>query len=224
LGVAIIILTIIIRFVLLPVFYKSAKDQTLIQKITPKIKELQKTHKDDKERQVKEIMAVYKEHKVNPFSGFILMIIQLPILIALYSVFWRGFSPEILSKLYSFVSAPDPVLHSFLGLFNLYEKNIVLVLIAAVAQYIQSKLLMSVVKNNKQSDKNKGEMSVAEKVSKQMVLIGPFLTFAILYSLPAAVSLYWLTTSVFSVIQQIVINKKINKQDGTDTGDIKTAN
>jgi len=66
LGVAIILLTIIVRVVLLPLFYKSAKDQTILQKIAPRIQELQKIHKEDKERQVKEIMAVYKEHRVNP--------------------------------------------------------------------------------------------------------------------------------------------------------------
>jgi len=96
LGVAIILVTLLIRFVLLPLFYKSAKDQTVIQKyVTPKIKELQQKHKDDKERQVKEMMAVYKEHKVSPFSGFLLIIIQLPILIALYRVFLMDFSKNL---------------------------------------------------------------------------------------------------------------------------------
>ena len=129
-GIAVIILTIVIRLVLLPIFYKSAKDQTIIQKITPRIKELQKIHKDDKEKQVSEIMKVYKEHKVNPFSGFLLLLIQLPILIALYRVFLKGFSSDVLSGLYSFVAVPQSIHTMFLGIIDLMSKNVWLVVLA----------------------------------------------------------------------------------------------
>ena len=210
LGLAIIILTILIRVILLPLFYKSAKDQTIIQKITPRIKELQQIHKDDKQKQVEEIMKVYKDHKVSPFSGFLLLLIQLPILIALYQVFLKGFGQEILLKLYSFVSAPTIIHTDFLGIINLNNKNIWLVVLAGALQYLQSKLMMSasVVKNNNNQSK---EADMVQKISKNMMIMGPLITVVILYSLPAAVALYWLTTSVFSVIQQVVINKKINK-------------
>jgi len=209
-GVAIIGLTLIIRFVLLPLFYKSAKDQTILQSIAPKIKEIQATHKDDKEKQVKEIMNVYKEHKVNPFSGFLLLFIQLPILIALYRVFLRGFSRDVvMSHLYSFVVMPEFVHTMFLGLVNLEKPNLILVLAAGLFQYLQSKLLLAVSKQKKSSSGG-GSMAMAEKMSRQMMLFTPIITVVILYSLPAAVALYWLTTSVFSVIQQIIINKKIH--------------
>jgi YidC/Oxa1 family membrane protein insertase len=207
LGVAVIVLTIVIRLVLLPLFYKSAKDQTIIQKITPRIKELQKIHKDNKEKQVAEIMKVYKEHKVNPLSGFLLLLIQLPILIALYRVFLKGFSSEVLSGLYSFVAIPSSVHTMFLGLVDLMSKNVWLVVAAGIFQYLQSKLLMSV---SKKSNPTAGkEADIAQKMAKNMMVMGPVLTIIILYPLPSVVALYWLTTSAFSVIQQIVINKKI---------------
>ncbi|KKS82538.1 MAG: Sporulation associated-membrane protein [Candidatus Wolfebacteria bacterium GW2011_GWC1_43_10] len=224
LGVAIILLTIIIRLILLPLFYKSAKDQTIIQKITPRIKEIQKNHKDNKEKQVREIMAVYKEHKVNPLSGFLLMLIQLPILIALYRVFWKGLSSDIFKLLYPFVGVPENISHSFLGLVDLNQKSLAIVIIAALAQYFQSKLLMSVGKKNSKSVGNEGAAAVAEKISRQMVFLGPVLTFVILYSLPSAVGIYWLTTSVFSVIQQIVINKRLGKRNERDTGNSPQVN
>jgi YidC/Oxa1 family membrane protein insertase len=210
-GVAIIILTIIIRLVLLPLFYKSAKDQTIIQKITPRIKELQKIHKDNKEKQVAEIMKVYKEHKVNPFSGFLLLLIQLPILIALYRVFLKGFSKEVLAGLYSFVAVPTSIHTMFLGLIDLTVKNIWLVVAAGAFQYLQSKLLMNV---SKKTDAGPGKgADIAQKMAKNMMVMGPLLTVVILYPLPSVVALYWLTTSVFSVIQQIVINKKIAEDE-----------
>ena len=224
LGVAIILLTIIIRLILLPLFYKSAKDQTIIQKITPRIKEIQKNHKDNKEKQVREIMAVYKEHKVNPLSGFLLMLIQLPILIALYRVFWKGLSSDIFKLLYPFVGVPENISHSFLGLVDLNQKSLAIVIIAALAQYFQSKLLMSVGKKNSKSVGNEGAAAVAEKISRQMGFLGPVLTFVILYSLPSAVGIYWLTTSVFSVIQQIVINKRLGKRNERDTGNSPQVN
>jgi YidC/Oxa1 family membrane protein insertase len=209
-GIAVIILTVVIRLVLLPIFYKSAKDQTIIQKITPRIKELQKIHKDDKEKQVSEIMKVYKEHKVNPFSGFLLLLIQLPILIALYRVFLKGFSNDVLSGLYSFVAAPQSIHTMFLGIIDLMSKNVWLVVIAGIFQYLQSKLLMNMAKNPASQGK---ETDIAQKISKNMMIMGPLLTVVILYPLPSVVALYWLTTSAFSVIQQVVINKKIIKNE-----------
>ena len=206
LGVAIVLLTIIVRLVLLPLFYKSAKDQTILQKIAPRIQELQKIHKEDKERQVKEIMAVYKEHRVNPFSGFLFIIIQLPILFALYGVFLRGLKSVDASLLYSFVHLPPAINYHFLGLFDLSSRSLVLVVIAAVLQYLQSFFLLRASGKSRKKDH---EPSMVERMGKQMMYMGPLFSLMILWPLPSAVALYWLTTSAFSVIQQIVINKKI---------------
>jgi YidC/Oxa1 family membrane protein insertase len=206
LGVAIVLLTLIVRFVLLPLFYKSAKDQTILQKIAPRIQELQKIHKEDKERQVKEIMAVYKEHRVNPFSGFLFIIIQLPILIALYGVFLRGLKNVDVSLLYSFVHLPASINYHFIGLFDLSSRSVVLVVLAAVFQYLQSYFLL---KAAGRSGKRGSELSMAERMGRQMMYMGPLLSVVILWSLPSAVALYWLTTSAFSTVQQIIINRKI---------------
>ncbi len=214
LGIAIIILTLIIRLVLLPLFYKSTKDQTIIQKyVTPKIKTIQEKYKDNKEQQVKEMMAVYKEHKVSPFSGFLLLLVQLPILFALYRVFMRDFSSDLSEHLYSFVAAPEIIHTTFLGIIELSNSNIWLVLLAAVFQYLQSRLLFNINKKDKKGGSD-GSMGIAEKVGKNMVVLGPILTIIILSQMPSAVALYWMTTSVFSVGQQIVINKRL-KNNGT---------
>ena len=217
-GVAIVVVTIFIRLVLLPLFYKSAKDQTIIQKIAPRIKEIQQTHKNDKERQVKEMMAVYKEHKVNPFSSFLLLFIQLPILFALYRVFLGGFSDAILKELYPFVAAPAHINFSFLGIIPLDQKNIVLVILAALFQYAQSALLLRVSKKARETSPAtppaKGDMAaMTEKLSRRMMLFTPVLTAVILLPLPSAVALYWLTTSAFSTVQQVIINKRIREHD-----------
>lgn len=192
LGVAVIVLTIIVRVVLFPIFYKGAKDQAIMMKIAPKLKELQTKHKDDKELLVRETMALYKDHKVNPFSQFLLLFIQFPILIALFKIFSVGIKT---------ISDLNPY---FFGIINLTEKNFVLVLLAAAFQFYQSKLMIP--KTNKKAS----ELSAAEKMNKQMMYIGPVMTLLIFSSLPSVISLYWLTFSIISVIQQIVINKRLN--------------
>lgn len=203
LGIAIIILTIIIRVILLPLFYKSAKDQAILARLAPKIKEIQESHKDNKQTQALALMQLYKEHKVNPFSGFLLLLVQLPIIIALYQVFLKGINPDLFSNLYSFVSAPQYVNHNFLNLIDLSQKSFVIVGLAAIAQYIQGRL--SLPKNNN----DKKNLSPMEAMTKQMVFIGPIMTVLFLSYLPAAIGVYWLTTSIFSVIQQIIINKEL---------------
>jgi YidC/Oxa1 family membrane protein insertase len=218
LGIAIILLTILVRLILLPIFYKSAKDQTIIQKIAPQIREIQKKHKDDKEKQVAEMMAIYKEHQINPFSSFLLIFLQLPIMWALYRVFTRGFNSEVLSHLYSFVAAPAQIHYSFLGLLQLDQRNLALVVAAAIFQFLQSYLLMRINKKAQTLPPKDDPTYMAQKLSQSMLLFTPVLTAVILLSLPSAVALYWMTTSAFSVIQQIIINKKIQNNEQRSQG------
>lgn len=200
-GLAIIFLTIFIRVILLPLFYKSAKDQAVLQRIQPAIQEIRHNHKDNREKQAQAIMELYKKHKANPFSGFLLLLVQLPLLIALYQVFLNGFEPAIFDRLYDFISRPAQLSHGFLGLINLQERSILIVGLAALAQYFQGRLTMP------KPAKDKGPLPPEQRLGRQMVFLGPFLTVAILSTLPAAVGLYWLVTSVFSIGQQIYFNK-----------------
>jgi YidC/Oxa1 family membrane protein insertase len=101
---------------------------------------------------------------------------------------------------------PGHINSTFLGLINLSNKNIILVVLAAVAQYFQAKLAIYQVKGT--------EPSQAQKIASQMVFIGPVVTIFIFYNFPAAVGLYWLISSAFSVLQQLLINKKLKERYG----------
>ncbi|TSC89788.1 MAG: putative 60 kDa inner membrane insertion protein [Parcubacteria group bacterium Gr01-1014_3] len=211
LGIAIILLTIVIRVILYPLFYKSLHNQSMMQKIQPEIEKVRHEHKDNKEKQAQVLMELYRTHKVNPFMGFLLILIQLPILISLYHVILKGFTLESFSNLYSFITPPAVLNHSLLGLIDLQQSSIVIVGLAAILQYFQGKLALP-----KKSGDAKGEESPAAKVGRQMVFIGPILTLLILNSLPGAVGLYWATTSAFSIVQQIIVNKTLYKEYGGD--------
>lgn len=206
LGVAIILLTILIRGVLYPLFYHSFKNQTIMQKIQPEIQKIQHDHKSDREKQAQALLALYKTHKVNPFSGFFLILVQLPVLIVLYRLFLAGLSPESFSNLYSFISAPDTIHNISLGLIDLNSRSILIVVFAAVLQYFQGKLSLP-----KKAGKDDSPMA---RMSRNMIFIGPVLSIVILSNLPAAIGIYWLTSSAFSIMQQLIINKTLRKNDG----------
>jgi len=207
LGFAVIILTIIIRIILFPLFHKMTKNQMVLQKIQPLIKATTEKHKDNKEEQVKKILEIYKTNKVNPFSSIGFLLIQIPILLALFHVFVKGFTDETLVNLYSFIDKPDQIHSIFLNLINLEKMSIIIVVLAAFSQYMQGQL--SLLKN----DVNKNDP--AQKIGRQMIYIAPALTFFILLGLPSVIGLYWITTSVFSIGQQIIINHSL-KNYGKD--------
>jgi YidC/Oxa1 family membrane protein insertase len=202
LGLAIIFVTILIRILLFPLFQKSARHQAVMQRLQPKLKKVQEDHKHDKERQAQAMMAVYREHDINPFSGFGLLLIQLPVLITLYHIFQDSLQPGFLVGLYAFVQTPQSIEPYLLGLIHLGRPSILMVGLAALAQYFQAHLALPPTEKGK-------ELSNAEKTARKMVFIAPIITLVFFYALPAAISLYWLVASFFSVIQQIFINRQL---------------
>ncbi len=203
-GVAVIVLTIIIRVLLYPLMVKSIKSQKVLSELQPKIKEIQQKYKDDKEKQTKEMMALYQKEKINPFGGCLPLLLQLPILIALYQVFWKGLQPGAMANLYSFVPNPGVIDPTFFGLINLAEVSLVLAVIAGVTQFFQSKMLMP---QNKKTDQTGQMAQFSGMMQKQMLYFFPIFTVFILWKLPAAIGLYWIITALFSIGQQYLIFK-----------------
>ena len=205
-GLAIIILTLIIRIILYPLSIKAIKSQRVLQKLQPQLEAIQKKYKNDKEKLTKETLDIYKKDKINPFSGLLLTIIQLPILIALYRVFWRGLDSDELKNLYSFITNPSHINSISFSLIDLGKPNFTLAILAGIFQFWQTKMLLP--KQNKNQPKSSSTSAIMQK---QMVYIFPILTVVILLKLPSALGLYWLATSVFSIAQQYFILKKIER-------------
>jgi YidC/Oxa1 family membrane protein insertase len=205
-GIAVIVLTVIIRIALYPLMIKSLKSQKALSELQPKIQEIQQKYKDNKEQQSKEMMALYQKEKINPFGGCLPFLLQLPILIALYRVFWKGLSPEAMNYLYSFVPNPGAINPSFLGLINLAEPNLILAFVAGITQFFQSKTLLPQKKETKGKKDQMGQFS--DMMQKQMLYFFPILTVLILWRLPSAIGVYWIVTALFSIGQQKLIFKK----------------
>lgn len=200
-GIAVIALTVLIRLALYPLMAKSLKSQKVFSKLQPKIKEIQEKFKDDKSKQAEEMVKLYKEAKMNPLSGFLPLLIQLPLLIALYQVFWKGLQPEAMNNLYAFIPNMGQIDPSFLGVINLSQASMFLAVLAGTFQFIQTKTM------NPKSKKKGKTNKMADMMQKQMLYFLPFFTVVILLRLPAAIALYWIVTSLFSIGQQRSINK-----------------
>lgn len=224
-GLAIIILTILLKLALYSMSARSILAQRDMQKLQPRMNEIKDKYKNDKEKQSREMMKFYKENKVNPFSSCLPLLIQLPILIALYRVFQHGLiNPEELNTvLYPFVANPGNLNPYFLGI-DLAVPNIVLAIIAGASQFLQSWLLLKMKtekekieeaerKKNQKKKKTMDFSETASNMTKQMVYIMPLVTVFIAMSLPSGLAFYWIATSLFGVFQQWLIMKKKEKLD-----------
>jgi len=201
LGIAIIALTVLIRFILYPLSKKAIRSQKAMAKLQPEIKEIRKKYKD-KQEQAKAMMDLYKKYKINPLSGCLPILIQFPILIALYRVFFTGLDPQKLNGLYSFISQPDSLNPMFLGIVDLSQRSIVLAVLAGLFMFIQAKMIMP-QKMAKQGDGLKiGSLDFSSLMGQQMTYFMPLITIFIAWSLPAALPLYWIVITVFGIIQQ----------------------
>ncbi len=212
-GVAIIVFTAVLRALLIPLYKKQVESQKKMQEIQPKIKEIQQKYKGDKEKQTKAVMEFYKQNKTNPFSGCLPLVVQMIFLIAIYRVLINisndNFSVKA-EELYSFVSNPGIIKNMFLGLVDLAKPSAYLAVLAAAAQFYQSKMIMKkqppAVKNNN------GKPDFSQIMSKQMLYLGPLLTLFIGIKFAAGLALYWLASTVFMIVQQWWMERKTNQQ------------
>lgn len=208
-GIAIIVLTLFVRLILYPSTNQALRSQRVLSRLQPKIQEIQKKYKQDLAKQSQAILQLYRNEKINPLSGISPLLFQFPVLIALFWVFQSfkdGLDPNELSLLYGFVSLPAINSPMFLGLLNLANPSFFLAILAGFSQYLQQKMFLSSTPNLV-SQNPQGQFS--RLLQKQMTYFFPIFTFFILLQLPAALSLYWLSTTLFSIFQQhLIFNKK----------------
>jgi YidC/Oxa1 family membrane protein insertase len=190
---AVIVLSLIIKFIFYPISIKAVKTQEAMNKINPEMKEIRKKYKDDPAEQSKMIMGLYKKHEISPWSGMIYPLIQFPILIAIFQIL-RDFSSLALNgNFYSFIPFFNAAEMTFLGNPDLTQPNIILAILVALAQYWQQKT-----------------SGPAEKTGwqKNMLYLLPAFIFFMLTRLSAVLGLYWLINTLFSVGQQYYLKRK----------------
>lgn len=222
-GVAIILLTIFIRLLLYPLMQKQMVSMREMQKIQPLMKEVQEKYKNDKERLNKELMALYKEHKVNPMSGCLPLLIQMPILILLFQTLrvfkyhipnteiinggflWIANQVEILKDglpvIVGGLAAPEQLIGLGDGIFGIEYIGILPFLVGG-SMYIQQKMTST----GSTTGKDGGS---AQQTQKMMTIMMPLMIGFMSFSLPSGLTLYWFTSTLLGIGQQYLTNKKM---------------
>lgn len=197
-GLAIIVLTAVIRVIFFPLSIKTVRSQKALSQLNPKMQEIKQRLKGDSAAQSAEIMKLYKDHNINPLSGCLPLIIQLPILIALYQAFIAGLKPENLSLLYGFVLNPGVIEKISFGFMDITSKIPLLAVLAGVAQFGQAWVA-------KAQNQGLGVSKEMAALNKQMLYFFPVMIIVIGWNLPAGLVLYWITTTIFSILEQVYI-------------------
>ncbi len=205
-GLAIIVMTVLVRLAFFPLSRKSIESQKALQDLQPKIEDLKKKYKDNKEKLGQEMMRLYKENKVNPASSCLPLLIQLPFLWAIYRVFAAGLTNGSLDIIYPFIHNPGTINTVSFGFIDLAQRQWVLAVLAALAQFWQAKML-STKKPPVKSDGAKDE-AFASIMNKQMIYVLPLFTLWIGLKFPGGLTLYWLITTLLTALQQLLIFKK----------------
>lgn len=208
-GWAIIGLTVIVKIILSPLAHLSIKSQIEQKKLQPLIADLRKKYPDQKEQSQK-LMELYKEHKTNPFAGCFLVLLQLPIIIALYQVFLNG-SGIVPEMLYSFVPSPETINTTFLGI-DMGAKSIILAILAGVSQFFQMYWSPAMQKdpNEPKPDANDMQANLARNMQVSMKYVLPIMIIVFAYAVPSAVALYWIISNIFMMIQEKIVTIKLS--------------
>lgn len=197
-GLSIVVVTVLVRLALSPLSLRALRSNRAIADVQPHVEEIKQKHKGDKAAQAQAIMGLYKERKISPFGGCLPLLLQLPILIALYRVFLVGIKPESLNLLYSFVAHPSNIQTTSFGILDLAGRNMWMAILAGISQFIFSKLSAN------QTPSQSKEMAA---MNKQMLYFFPILIIIITWNQPAGLALYWVTTTLFSICEQMYIRK-----------------
>jgi YidC/Oxa1 family membrane protein insertase len=205
-GLAVVILTILIRLVLYPLSKKSIASQYKMKALEPKIQAI-KAQNLPKEEEARKTFELYKTEKINPFSGCLYLLIQIPILFALYRVFMHGiYQPD---SLYAALST-EGLSNYFLGLVDITKPFLLFAILAGVTQALQAFLAPKPMVGG--ADEKGFQAQFAKSMSVQTRYVLPVLIIFIAAKLAAAVALYWTVANLFSIGQELYFRKTIRKQ------------
>jgi YidC/Oxa1 family membrane protein insertase len=195
-GMAIIILSLTIYFLLFPITLRQMRSLKEMQVLQPKIEELRKIYKDNAQKLNKEIMQLYQEHKVNPFGGCLPLILQIPIFFALYQTLLRSIALKGANFLWiKDLSEPDRLFLLPFSLPLLGNEINLLPIIMCLGMFLQQRLSLA------------GTRQTAPEQQRLMTIFMPLLFGLIFYRLPAGLVLYWLANSLLMLIYQLRINR-----------------
>lgn len=210
-GIAIILITVVVKFLLFPLSLKAARTQKVMKELDPKLKAIKEKHKDDRESQAKAMMEAYQEAGLNPFASIVLLFVQIPIVIALYWAVSRGGGiplPDInVDLLYSFIPTPETINVMFLGLIDITQKSLPLAALAGITQFIHAQLSIPKPEARKDGEKPDMKADLARSMQMQMRYMMPVLIFVVAYTISAAIAIYFTVSNLMALLQELIVRK-----------------
>lgn len=212
-GLAVIFATIIVKIILFPLSISAVRTQMVIRKIQPQIKEIQKKFKEAREEQARKLLDLYKKYNINPFASLLVFIIQIPIIVTLYLVFAREPFPAVNTEiLYTFVAIPEQLSMMFLGLFDMADRSVILALLAGATQFVQIRYALPPLPPKKEGEENTMKDDLMRNMQIQMKYVLPVLMAVFAYIISAVVALYFITSNLFAIAQELYMRNTIKKK------------
>lgn len=206
-GLAVIALTLVVRIVLFPLAKRAIETQRAMRAVAPELEALKKKFKDNREEQARAIFALYKEKGIRPFASFGLLLLQLPVFLGLYWVFAHGGLPSIDSTLlYPLVASPEAVSMEFLGSVDMAGRSIALAALAAVTQFIYTRLSMGPRISAASDGTFGGDMARSFDFQARFIL--PLMVGVIGYTVVSAATLYWVVSNTFMIAQELLSGRR----------------
>ena len=213
-GLSIVVLTVLVRACLLPLTLKQFKSMQAMASHAPELKKLQERYKNDKERLNQETMKFYRENKINPFASCLPMVAQLPVFLSLYYMLRTDLRHDICPSVNpAHVANPRPCGATpdsgFLFIPDLTNKATGAVLIALIVLYVGSQLFSTLL------------MSTTTDRTQRMIFIAlPFLFVAFAIQFPAGLLVYWITTNLWTIVQQMIVRRRLGplRPPGMESG------
>jgi YidC/Oxa1 family membrane protein insertase len=207
-GMTIIIVTLLVKLVLLPLNLSALRSQYIMKRLEKEMSELKEKHKDNPQEAGKSMMELYKREKVNPFASILTMVVQIPVFFALYFVFAKGLFSDP-NSLYSFVHFPILLHTQAFGLFDVTKKNIVVAVLAGLSSYMLAKRQTTSMVSAKKPEDETMQDQLMKSMRVQLLYVLPVIIAFSGSVLPAALSLYWLTSNIVSYLQDVYIKNKL---------------
>jgi len=201
-GLSIIALTVVIRAALLPLTFKQFKSMQRMAQFTPEIKRLQEKYKNDRERQQQEMMRFYRENKINPLASCLPLVAQLPVFLALFYMLQDDLRRDICPLRQEGLTDPVPCGSggdaAFFFIPDLTDRATGTVLITLIVLYVGSQLLSTLLMS-----------TTTDRTQRLIFLALPFLFIAFIWNFPAGLLVYWITTNVWTIVQQAIIRRRL---------------
>lgn len=207
-ALAIIVLTVVVKLILFPLQTRATRTQLALRAIDPQVRALREKWKHDRAKQAEALWALYREHGISPLSGIIPVLIQIPVVVALFYVFRSGFDFRT-DLLYSFVTIPPQAVTTLLGI-DVAARSLFLAVFAGVSQFVQTMVILPPLQPKARDHQPSFSDDLARSMHLQMRYVMPVFIAGIAWTLPAALALYWTTSNLFGGVQGWYLKRRFS--------------